>query len=88
MSTLAASYDMSFTAVQKHIAVLEKAGLITRRRSGREVLTSGDIAAVRSIGSLLRGLEDIWRGRVTRIDDLLAETPTRPTSPGRTPLKE
>ena len=88
VSTLAASYDMSFTAVQKHIAVLEKAGLITRRRSGREVLTSGDIAAVRSIGSLLRGLEDIWRGRVTRIDDLLAEPPTRPTSPGRTPLKE
>ena len=44
VSTLAAKYDMSFAAVQKHVAVLEKAGLLTKRRSGREQLASGDVA--------------------------------------------
>ena len=44
VSALAAKYDMSFAAVQKHVAVLEKAGLLTKRRSGREQLASGDVA--------------------------------------------
>jgi len=44
VSRLAASYDMSFAAVQKHVAVLEKAGLLTKRRQGREALASGDVA--------------------------------------------
>ncbi len=74
VSALAAKYDMSFAAVQKHIAVLERAGLITKRRQGREALTSGDIEAVRSVGGMLEELEAIWRGRIARIDDLLAET--------------
>jgi DNA-binding transcriptional ArsR family regulator len=72
VSALAVSYDMSFAAVQKHVAVLEKAGLITKRRSGREALASGDVEAVRSVGSMLTELEAIWRGRIARIDDLIA----------------
>ena len=72
VSTLAARYDMSFAAVQKHVAVLEKAGLLTKRRSGREQLASGDVQAVRSVASLLSDLEQVWRGRVARIDDLIA----------------
>lgn len=74
VSTLAASYDMSFAAVQKHVAVLEKAGLITKRRVGREALASGDVEAVRSVASMLQEIEDVWRGRIGRIDDLLADT--------------
>lgn len=72
VSTLAARYDMSFAAVQKHVAVLEKAGLLTKRRSGREQLASGDVQVVRSIASLLTDLEQVWRGRIARIDDLIA----------------
>jgi DNA-binding transcriptional ArsR family regulator len=75
VSTLAAEYDMSFAAVQKHVAVLEKAGLLTKRRSGREQLASGDVEAVRSVASLLVDLEQVWRGRIARIDDLLALDP-------------
>ena len=63
---------MSFAAVQKHVAVLERAGLITKRRQGREALASGDVRAVRSVRSMLLELEDVWRGRIARIDDLLA----------------
>ena len=73
VSTLAASYDMSFAAVQKHVAVLERAGLLTKRRQGREALASGDVAAVRSVGAMLTELESLWRGRISRIDELIAE---------------
>lgn len=71
VSALAANYDMSFAAVQKHVAVLEKAGLLTKRRSGREQLASGDVEAVRSVAWLLTELEQTWRGRIARIDELL-----------------
>jgi DNA-binding transcriptional ArsR family regulator len=72
VSALAARYDMSFAAVQKHVAVLERAGLLTKRRHGREQLASGDVTAVRSVASLLGELEQVWRGRVARIDELIA----------------
>ena len=71
VSALAASYDMSFAAVQKHVAVLERAGLLTKRRQGREALASGDVQVVRSAASLLSEFEEIWRGRISRIDDLI-----------------
>ncbi len=71
VTALAAGYEMSFAAVQKHVAVLERAGLLTKRRSGREQLTSGDVEAVRSVASMLDELESVWRGRVARIDALL-----------------
>ena len=71
VTTLAAKYDMSFAAVQKHVAVLERAGLLTKRRNGREQLASGDVEAVRSVASMLDELESVWRGRISRIDALL-----------------
>ena len=75
VSALAAKYDMSFASVQKHVAVLERAGLLTKRRRGREQLASGDVAAVRSVASMLAELEGVWRGRIARIDELLATDP-------------
>jgi DNA-binding transcriptional ArsR family regulator len=79
VSALAAKYDMSFAAVQKHVAVLEKAGLLTKRRNGREQLASGDVSAVRSVASMLTDLEQVWRGRIARIDELIAfDTTTHP----------
>ncbi|KWX21590.1 MULTISPECIES: ArsR/SmtB family transcription factor [Mycolicibacterium] len=77
VSALATKYDMSFAAVQKHVAVLEKAGLITKRRSGREQLASGDVDAVRSVGSMLTELEQVWRGRIARIDELISSDTTK-----------
>ena len=75
VSALAARYDMSFAAVQKHVAVLERAGLLVKRRSGREQLAAGrGGGAVRGI---LVDLEQVWRGRIARIDELIA-TDTEP----------
>jgi len=79
VSALAAKYDMSFAAVQKHVAVLEKAGLLSKRRNGREQLASGDVTVVRSVASMLTELEQVWRGRIARIDELIAfDTATHP----------
>lgn len=72
VTALADKYDVSFAAVQKHVAVLEKAGLLTKRRSGREQLASGDVSAVRSVAAMLTDLEQVWRGRVARIDELIS----------------
>lgn len=86
VSALAAKYDMSFAAVQKHVAVLERAGLITKRRSGREQLASGDVEAVRAVASMLTELEAIWRGRIDRIDALLNDAAPDETSTDDTPV--
>lgn len=83
VSALAANYDMSFAAVQKHVAVLERAGLLTKRRSGREQLASGDVEAVRSVAALLGEFEALWRGRIARMDELIARGDTNP--PGQDP---
>lgn len=72
VSALAKRYPMSFAAVQKHVAVLEGAGLVTKQRSGREQLVRTDVDTVERARVLLDGIEELWRARVDRIDDLLA----------------
>ncbi|MBM4640525.1 helix-turn-helix domain-containing protein [Rhodococcus hoagii] len=78
VSALAEKYDMSFAAVQKHVSVLQNAGLLTKNGvAGGEQLASGDVAAVRSVASTLTELEDVWRGRIARIDELIALDSTK-----------
>lgn len=78
VTTLAKAYDMSFAAVQKHVAVLERAGLLSKRRRGREAMARGNVEAVRSASTLLSELETLWRDRIGRIDALLAEDSESP----------
>ena len=80
VSALARRYSMSLTAVQKHVGVLEQAGLVTKARHGRESLVSTDIRAVRKAQRLLDQLEAVWRHRLDRFGDVLAESKkgTRP----------
>ncbi|MGC1420066.1 MAG: metalloregulator ArsR/SmtB family transcription factor [Acidimicrobiales bacterium] len=73
VSDLARLYPMSFAAVQKHVAVLERAHLVTKRRSGREQLVRGNVLAIRQAYGLLEELEEVWRGRVERIDQILTQ---------------
>ncbi|MFL0565011.1 ArsR/SmtB family transcription factor [Microbacterium sp. 179-I 1D1 NHS] len=73
VSTLAADYDMSFAAVQKHIAVLEVAELVVKRAQGRERLVRADPDMIARARALLGQYEDLWRSRVDRLDALLAE---------------
>ena len=75
VSALARRYPMSFAAVQKHVAVLEEAGLVSKQRRGRESLVQGDVDRVRDARSALDALEQLWRDRVTQMDEILAEDP-------------
>src|SRR3954467_6419203 len=72
VSRLARGYPMSFAAVQKHVAVLERAGLVVKVRRGREQLVRTDAAAVERARQTLDELEATWRGRVERMSNLLA----------------
>ncbi|MGP9526672.1 MULTISPECIES: helix-turn-helix domain-containing protein [Micrococcaceae] len=73
VSELAASYDMSFAAVQKHVAALEAAGLVIKIARGRERIVRGQPDTIRHAQELLSSLEGIWRQRISRLDDLLAD---------------
>jgi DNA-binding transcriptional ArsR family regulator len=85
VSGLARHYEMSFAAVQKHVAVLERAGLVTKHRLGREQRVRGEVATVRTAVQLLGRYEEIWRGRVDRMDALLAEPPPAGPLPAGAP---
>lgn len=72
VSQLAGSYPMSFAAVQKHVAVLERAGLVEKRASGREQLVSTNRARLLRASALLDQYEALWRDRIAQLDDVLA----------------
>ena len=73
VSRLAQAYPMSFAAVQRHVAVLERVGLVGKVRRGREQLVHTNPAAVTRAREALDALEATWRGRVERMSDVLAE---------------
>ena len=73
VSELAASYDMSFAAVQKHVAVLEGAGLVTKHPKGKERIVRGNPDVIQRAQALLDSFELIWQARVERLDAMLAE---------------
>jgi len=73
VSGLAALYAMSFAAVQKHVAVLERASLVTKEKRGREQIVRGNHEGLQKARRLLDEYEAIWRQRVSQIADILAE---------------
>ncbi|MDP9884931.1 DNA-binding transcriptional ArsR family regulator [Sinomonas atrocyanea] len=83
VSELARNYAMSFAAVQKHVAVLERAQLVTKERRGREQIVHSNPAALRTAARLLDAYEALWRDRIHRIEAILdAETPQSGTDQG------
>ncbi|MET4003495.1 DNA-binding transcriptional ArsR family regulator [Arthrobacter sp. UYCu511] len=75
VSGLGQHYDMSFAAVQKHVAVLERASLVTKEKRGREQIVRADRNGLHKAQRLLENYEAIWRARVDRIATILAEDP-------------
>ncbi|MES2094956.1 MAG: metalloregulator ArsR/SmtB family transcription factor [Actinomycetota bacterium] len=73
VSQLADAYAMSFAAVQKHVAVLEEAELVTKQRRGRERMVRGELARIRQAQRLLDQFEQLWRSRIDQLDALLDE---------------
>lgn len=82
VSRLAEAYPMSFAAVQKHVAVLERAGVVSKQRRGREQLVRTSPEAVRRARRALDQLETAWRERVDRMSGLLTQDPGPAGHPG------
>lgn len=73
VSALAGAYDMSFAAVQKHVAVLEAAGLVRKTPSGRERIVHAVPDQIARARAALEQLEALWRHRLNTLDDILKE---------------
>jgi DNA-binding transcriptional ArsR family regulator len=74
VAELAGHYPMSFAAVQKHVAVLERAGLVTKERTGRRKVVRTNVEALQVARRLLDQYEALWRSRVERMTNLIAST--------------
>jgi DNA-binding transcriptional ArsR family regulator len=74
VSALAARYDMSFAAVQKHVAVLEEAGLVSKESRGRERIVRSNPERIAQARTLLLKLEQLWISRFSQLDHVLSDT--------------
>src|SRR5688572_4066031 len=75
VAELAGHYPMSFAAVQKHVAILERAGLVTKQRIGRRKVVRTNLEGLRVARRLLDRYEELWRGRIDRMTELVTESP-------------
>jgi DNA-binding transcriptional ArsR family regulator len=73
VAELAGHYPMSFAAVQKHVAILERAGLVTKRRLGRRKVVRTNPAGLLVARRLLDQYEELWRGRIHRMTELVSQ---------------
>jgi len=73
ISDLARQYDVSFAAIQKHVSVLEKASLVTKRVNGRQKLVRNNPETLRRATELLAEYERIWTHRIDAIGQILDE---------------
>jgi DNA-binding transcriptional ArsR family regulator len=73
VAELAEHYPMSFAAVQKHVAVLERAGLVTKRRLGRRKVVRANLEGLLVARRLLDTYEELWRGRIDRMTALVSQ---------------
>lgn len=75
VAELAAHYPMSFAAVQKHVAILERAGLVSKHRSGRRRVVRTNLTGLHAARRLLDSYEELWRERFERMDQMISESP-------------
>ena len=83
VAEMASHYPMSFAAVQKHVAILERAGLVTKQRIGRRKVVQTNLQTLLVARRLLDEYEELWRGRIARMTDLIDET-SEPSPPKET----
>jgi DNA-binding transcriptional ArsR family regulator len=73
VAEIATHYPMSFAAVQKHVAILERAGLVGKERIGRRKVVRTKQSGLLIAQRLLDDYEELWHGRFERMKDILKE---------------
>ena len=81
VAEMAEHYPMSFAAVQKHVAILERAGLVTKQRIGRRKVVRTNLAGLLVARRLLDQYEELWRGRIDRMTEIVTENAKEPVEP-------
>jgi DNA-binding transcriptional ArsR family regulator len=71
VTDLADHYDMSLNAISKHIKVLEKAELVTRRTIGRTHWIEPRLERVRLAENWFKELKSIWELRLENLDEIM-----------------
>jgi DNA-binding transcriptional ArsR family regulator len=78
VAELALHYPMSLAAGLKLVAGLVRAGLVSKERNGRRKVVRTNIERLGVARRLLDRYEDLWRGRIDRMTDLINDTKERP----------
>ena len=74
VAELADHYPMSFAAVQKHVAILERARMVSKERIGRRKVVRTNLEGLLVARRLLDRYEELWQGRIDRMSDLVTDT--------------
>jgi DNA-binding transcriptional ArsR family regulator len=73
VTDVAAPFPLSLNAVSKHVRTLERAGLVRRRRRGKEHLLSFDPAPLAPALAWIAGQQAAWDARLVALDGVLGE---------------
>jgi DNA-binding transcriptional ArsR family regulator len=68
---IAKHYELTFAAIAKHLTVLEKAGLIGKKRRGKEQVVSILPKALIEADQYLKNYQEIWEERISRLEQLI-----------------
>ncbi|NOR68642.1 MAG: metalloregulator ArsR/SmtB family transcription factor [Methylomarinum sp.] len=71
VTDLADYYDMSLNAISKHIKVLEKAELVTRKTIGRTHWIEADLKNISVVENWFKELKSIWELRLEKLDGIM-----------------
>jgi DNA-binding transcriptional ArsR family regulator len=82
VTDLARPFAISLNSVSKHIHRLERAGLVRRRRSGREHILSLNPQPLDEVVAWMERQRTLWTTRLNALDELLrAEATQAPPGP-------
>jgi DNA-binding transcriptional ArsR family regulator len=85
VTELTAPFAMSQPAISKHLRVLERAGLISRRRDAQRRLCRLEAAPLRDVSEFAEGYRRFWEDSFARLDSLLDEIKTGAGKPADPP---
>ena len=83
VTKLAEPFQMSMPAVTKHLQVLERAGLVARRREAQWRPCRIEAGPLKEVADWTERYRHIWEGRLDRLDSYLQELKAKEKSHGR-----
>lgn len=83
ITALAASFSMTLTGMQKHVRVLEQAGLVTTEKVGRVRTCRLGPARLEDEAAWLEGYRKLWDTRFDGLDQIVSELKRKESTDGQ-----